>query len=67
MSTTVNKTIAVAYASTSNNDGWKLDYDFLADIKRQLDEKYRWSCNIELEEIEAVILILLNEFDLVEK
>lgn len=67
MSELVKKVVEVAYASDNDENGWKLDYDFLAGIKRQLDEKYRWSCNIELEEIEAVVLILLNEFDLIEK
>lgn len=66
MSVPVQKTIEVVYASTSDENGWKLDYDFLTDVKRQLDEKYRWSCNIELEEIEAVALILLNEFDAID-
>ena len=60
------KTIAIAYADESDDSGWKLDYEFLSNIKRELDKKYRWSCNIELEEIEAVVLVLLGEFDLVD-
>lgn len=63
---TVPKTIHVAYAGDREENGWKLDYDFLTGLKRQLDEKYRWSCNVDLEEIEAIILILINEFDLID-
>lgn len=61
------KMIAVAYADESDDNGWKLDYEFLSNIKRELDKTYRWSCNIELEEIEAVVLVLLGEFHSIDK
>lgn len=59
--------IDVIYANDPNENGWKLDYNYLAGIQDQLNAKYRWSCNIDLEDIEAVILILLKEFDPVDE